>query len=93
MSAERRSIYKYDLPEAGHVTIAMPKGAHVLCVQMQGAIPRIWALVDPEQPKEDRRFIAIPTGLGFNIEGCTYVGTYQINRGEFIFHLFEEPRR
>jgi len=80
-------IYKYpvSLPPCTF-SHEMPKGAEVLCVQMQGAVPQIWALVDPEMEKENRRFAVIGTGRGRD-DLSRYVGTFQAL--PFVWHVFE----
>lgn len=87
-------IWKFELqPDGGDntvVTLFMPAGAQVLTVQMQGVTPKIWALVDPAAPKEVREFQVVPTGLLFEARACLkYLGTFQLNDGTFVFHVFE----
>lgn len=85
-----RQIYKYAASVDGYhnFTISMPAGAEVLCVQMQGDAPQIWALVDPGAPKEDRKFHWRGTGHPTGELG-RYVGTVQLMSGSLVFHLFE----
>ena len=48
-----RKIWKYQLPfPEEEIVISMPKEAEILCVQMQGNVPCIWVLVDPEAQTE-----------------------------------------
>lgn len=92
-------VWKYELkPNEGDsllVTLLMPKGAQVLTVQMQGATPQIWALVDPNAPKEVREFQVVGTGHTFEPRACLkYLGTFQLENGAFmsptfVFHVFE----
>lgn len=87
-------IWKFELkPNEGDsmvATIPMPAGAQVLTVQMQGVTPKIWALVDPAAPKTDRQFQVAGTGHPVNLRpGAKYLGTFQMNDGTFVFHVFE----
>ncbi len=64
----------------------------ILCVQEQGDIPYIWALVYPKKELEIRFFELfgtgqiIPNDMGIERK---YIGTYQLDNGAFIGHLFE----
>lgn len=81
------TIWKF--PVKPDATIAMPVGAKILSVAMQGDQPCIWAMVDPDAPKEHRRFKTIPTGSDFDPEGLTYLGSFHGVEGWMVFHLFE----
>lgn len=93
-----RTIHKYEVVAdifAGFV-IDMPIGAEPLSVQMQRGRPVLWALVNPEAPKVRRRFITVGTGHVFSEHhDVTFVGTFQMNDGDLVFHLFDagEPLR
>ena len=84
-------IYKYNFEVEGEVNIPMPKGAHVLTVQVQYNKPCLWAIVDPGQPTETRSFRIFGTGHEIDIEipHHRYIGTFQMLDGQFIGHLFE----
>lgn len=83
------AIWKYTL-NGPRVTLEMPQGAKILSLQVQGNVPQIWALVDTGQWKVSRTFRALPTGAEFDAAGLTYIGTFQINSGALVFHIFEE---
>jgi hypothetical protein len=52
-----KRIYKYELGAVSPQTIWLPKGAEILTAQGQhGRNVCIWALIDPEQPDEQRSF-------------------------------------
>ncbi len=75
----------------GSIIIEMPKGAHILCVQMQHEIPCIWAKVDTDLPMEPRYFTVKGTGHQIEVtEKLDYIGTFQILGSALIWHLFEE---
>jgi hypothetical protein len=91
-----KTIWKYPLlnsTEHGRLTdrpvIDMPRGAQPLDVQMQGALPHVWALVDDTAPREPRQFVIV--GTGDNAAGVgRHVGTWQ--QAGYVFHLFEAPQ-
>lgn len=86
-----RSIWKYALEITDEIELKMPCAAKVLTVQMQGNTPTLWAVVNPDEPLEIRRFRIFATGQPLqNIELMLteYVGTFQ--HGGFVGHLFEE---
>jgi hypothetical protein len=89
-----KKIYKYPTQHAKMFSFKMPKGAEILCVQVdqKTGIPCIWALIDPNIPEEYRDFELFGTGheiyYDMGVER-KYIGTYQLNNGEFVGHIFE----
>jgi hypothetical protein len=69
----------------------MPQDAKILCVQTQNDMPCIWAIVNEEaEPRENRLFHIYGTGHEIkNLENKKYVGTYQLQGGVLVFHVFE----
>jgi len=84
-----RAIYRYDLPLDDVVTVAMPFGARVLAVQVQGELPRIWADVQPSNTEEGYRFCVRGTGHPMKGNEGRYIGTFQMHGGALVFHVFE----
>ncbi len=83
----KRTIWKYDLSVTDEVELTIPRGAQILTVQTQGELPQLWVLVQPENETEIRRFFTFGTGHPFT--GGLYVGTYQLNNGVLVLHVFE----
>lgn len=85
-----KQVHKYTLPIEDWCTIQMPCDAEVLCVQVQHGVPRIWARVSPNAPMQPRHFRVAGTGhdLGSNVG--RYIGTFQLEWGQLVFHVFEE---
>ena len=84
-----KTIWKFRLPElADKITIPMPIGAQVLHFEHQEGVEplSIWALVEPENAKEYRKFCIVGTGHPVP-DGLTHLGTCQ--HGPFVWHLFE----
>lgn len=87
-----KQVWKFDV-QPGEFIVEMPRGAHVLTVQVQHEAPRMWALVDPGEPTEKRRFVVVGTGhTVVNAEWVKYVGTFQVRDGTLVFHLFERVK-
>jgi len=87
-----QTIYKYPVPVADYFTLAMPPGARLLTVQVQHEQPQMWALVDANASfTEDRHFRLSGTSHPIQEErdSLVWIGTFQINQGTLVFHLFE----
>ena len=87
-----KTIWKFELETTDNQTIEMPVNAEILTVQTQNEIPCIWALVDPTETKV-KRFIEV-FGTGHDIHydmgvSRNYLGTYQLQGGSSVFHVFE----
>ncbi|MDQ3223266.1 MAG: hypothetical protein M3Q75_07335 [Gemmatimonadota bacterium] len=83
-----RRVYKYPVPVAMEFTLEIPVNAEVLTVQTQGGVGSIWILVDPDAPVVQRRFRVVLTGR--EAPPWHYVGTFQLDGGAMVLHLFEE---
>lgn len=86
-----RTIWKFQLTEPTRRTpplwrFAMPMEAKVLTVQVQGAIPTVWAEVDDEVDTIDRWFTVVGTGEQLPDWPVSYVGTWQ--DPPFVWHLY-----
>ena len=85
-----KKIFKYELKITGIQYISMPQGSEILCIQTQHNSPCIWALVDPIAESINRKFETVGTGYNVTeIEKSKYIGTYQIDGGALVFHVFE----
>lgn len=70
-------------------TVSIPQGAQLLSVQAQHGNVCLWALCDETAPPVQRRIVFVGTGHNANAaEGGTYVGTFQLNNGNLVFHVF-----
>lgn len=86
-------IWKAQLQCTDKQTIDLPKGAEVLCVQTQNELPCIWFLVSDVDSihKEPRTFYIYGTGHKHEAIGDgLYIGTFQLQGGKLVFHVFEE---
>lgn len=82
-------IWKWPLVLADRQVIEVPAGARLLAVQVQRGSPQVWALCDPEKPKEPRGLAMYGTGHPVPADPGRYLGTFQIDGGQFVFHVFE----
>lgn len=84
------TIWKFVIEPGDTVIIGMPKGAQVLSVDSQYGVPCVWALVDPDAPKVLRKFRM--AGTAHHVEKKhtkNFVGTFQLDGGSLVFHLFD----
>ena len=83
-------IYKYPLMTADEQRVDMPRGAHILSVDVQRGVYCLWALVDPQAEKEQRTFAIIGTGHPIaDAARLDYIGSAQLGEA-LIFHVFEK---
>jgi len=83
-----KTVHKYPF-RIGDPSFSMPQDAELLCVQMQGDMPCLWALVETDNPMVTRR-IKI-RGTGHDCSGVgRYISTFQMAGGALVFHAFEE---
>lgn len=85
-----KTIWKFTLEP--NCTLEMPIGAEILTVQEQNGHAQMWALVDPYAENEEREFAVYGTGHKIPDSPGAYVGTFQLNEGTLVFHVFEAPR-
>lgn len=79
-------IFKYIFMQE----IEMPIGAQILTIQKQQNDVCIWALVNPENNTEKRKFETIGTGWEIvQPEKRKYITTLQEMGGSLIWHYFE----
>jgi hypothetical protein len=89
-----QAIYKYEIPVRDNFELMLPVGAKILCVQVdqKNGKPHIWAIVYPSATKTMHYFELFGTGWGISDSMGTerkYIGTFQLDNGDFIQHLFE----
>jgi hypothetical protein len=85
-----KTIWKWSLIMKDMQWIAMPEGAEILTVQMQGDVPQVWALVDPKAHQIPRTIMIYGTGHPVDTERHTrYISTFQMHDGALVFHAFE----
>lgn len=88
-------IYKYPVVP-GLFEVELSRNSRVLSVGVQNDKPMMWVLVDTLDKRiEKRKFIVIGTGHETDeLRDCRFgfVGTFQLDGGALVFHLFESSR-
>jgi hypothetical protein len=93
-----KTIYKYTLTLKPNI-LNIPKGAVFLCVGIQhrkglegqpNISAQIWFLVDPSMPTESRVIDVYGTGEAMPDNPGQYLGTFLVDDGRFVWHVFEE---
>lgn len=83
------TIYKYPLTVTDEQELNIQADARILCCQMQGGHPCLWALVDPSARMTKRKIFIVGTGNKVP-ERTIYIGTVQMLSGALVWHVFEE---
>jgi len=92
---ETTRIFKYELPpptgNSPETVVEMPGDARILKVASQAGCIFLWALVDPDAPKEPRTFEVYPTGMACvkDPEDLVHIDSVLIHGGALVFHVFE----
>ena len=90
-----RQIWKYEIEATDSQEIVMPGvSVRMLDVQIQNGVPCLWALVEPGGPKSTIRLATYGTGHEVDSLGPDlYVGTFQLEGGALVFHVFAGGER
>lgn len=85
-------IYRYEIRANRESIVALPKGGQILSVACWKQGLCFWALVDTDQPNEDRHILAIGTGLPFpdseNLK-ADFIGMCMVDVYQEIYNVFE----
>jgi len=84
-------IHKIALEIGVEQDFKLPKGAVILTTQVQKGIICIWYSCNTDAEEEVRTFLVTPTGVKEVSGICNhiYIGTVQLENGDFIGHVFE----
>ena len=90
-----KTIWKYQLEVEDFQSIEMPKDSQILTLKVQNGIPCLWVLCIPMNEKEKKDIVMYGTGhdIATADEPLSYIGTYQIQNGDLIFHVFEMVKK
>lgn len=84
-------IYKYQIDPTGiDFLISVDEGATLLSIQTQNNIAVMWFQIDTSKPLVLRTFTVKLTGFEFDGTNLIYCGTFQLDNGEFVGHLYEK---
>jgi hypothetical protein len=86
-----RTVYKYPVPIQDAFDLYMPADAQILYVAIQHEYdtPKMWALVSPDAPMVKRYFRLAGTGHPIDENIKAHVGSFLMNGGDLVFHVFE----
>ena len=86
-----KSVWKSEIfTGPGIDQIALPEGAVFLSVQTQGSsMVSIWAEIDYSRPSKQYTILTVGTGAQLVPDEKKYIGTYQIERLQEVYHVFE----
>jgi len=92
-----KMIFKYPLGMDIHhnavFEIEMPRNAKILDIQIQGSIPVMWAIVNPNKEKRKYSFHVFGTGFemtDYEKKHYDYVKTVQTGHlNTLVWHIFE----
>jgi hypothetical protein len=85
-----RRILKYEIEVADYQELEVPRDSEFLTVQVQKGKVCLWVLTNlfiSDSDTEKRQIRVITTGQVFEA-GHTYLGTIQLERGNFVGHVF-----
>ena len=85
-----QTIYKFPLDNtSGKYSFELPKDAEVLLVKVQRDVPCLWVKLDLDAPKIVRQFRLYGTGHPIEENSLYHHGSFFMQEGRFVFHLFE----
>ena len=82
-------VFKYKLKITDNQDIELPIDAEILSVQIQYGGLYLWALVDPEKPKQKKTILIAGTGHPIIDHNLKFIDTVQQLDGHLILHVFE----
>lgn len=85
-----KRIFKYVLDIEDVQTVELPEGAEILSVHNQNELLCLWALCNPDAPKEARTIHIFGTGNPVCDNPGRFIGTVLMWHGQLVWHVFEE---
>lgn len=82
-----KRIFKYELHPL-QKTMLVHDGCKFLSVQVQRGIPCVWVEVDTDMISIEIPIYIIPTGGQLPDANCEYLGTFQLEDGDLVFHVY-----
>lgn len=73
----------------GYSHVALPQGAQPLSVNTQDGMPMMWSRVDPKAEMEEKHLYVAGTGEELPWGLGEFVGTFLLDEGRLVFHVFE----
>ena len=83
-----KTIWKYKLEVEDKQIISVPMGFTILKVGMQFGYPFLLVEVDDENKKVEVEIFIFGTGHPINVSYLKYIGTFFVDEGYLVFHVF-----
>ena len=84
-------IWKFPLALTDFVSVEMPENAVVLSVDNQDGVLCLWAMVEPDMPKDVRHFSIVGTGNPMPAGLKKFIGT--VLMPPYVWHVFERQAK
>lgn len=84
------SIWKWACPVADEFFASIPESAKCVHVEAQDGSGCMWWLVDTGSQPIERTFMTVGTGHPVPDIPLEYLGSYQLQDGRFVAHVFEK---
>jgi hypothetical protein len=85
-----KTVWKFEIKPDDIIEISLPVGAKPLTVQEQNGGAQLWCLCNPNKTTyETRKFRLAGTGHIIYENILAFIGTFQLDNGSLVFHLFE----
>ncbi len=93
-NATGRVIFKYQMPVLESFSMQLPRGAEIIRMDDQGGMFWLWAVVNTNEPDEERQFLAFKTGAKMPDDiRLQYIGFcavfVQMELGLYIFEVLQ----
>jgi hypothetical protein len=90
-----KTIWKFQLELTEAQQIWLPNSAEILCVQMQGRTPCLWASLDSQAETWPWMIYLVGTGQPIpEVKGLNYIGTVQMGQfSQFVWHVFTNKEK
>ena len=86
-----KTIWKFILEVTDVQELELPKNYEIISLQVQHGVPCIWVLLNPEEFKKEKvNIITYGTGNIIINDNVNFVGSYQLQEGAFLGHVFIE---
>lgn len=84
-----KTIWKFKIEPITQIDV--PGGDYeILDIQVQGNVPCVWILLDPDKPKTSKITLkCYGTGHTIPEDPGMYIGTFQLDHGSLVFHVFK----
>lgn len=87
-----KTIYKYKLEVAGNQRLTLPSDHRILDLQIQYNTLCLWVEVDLDSDPTTLSILTFGTGHALPPRGIDYIGSYQLQGGAFVGHVYKEVK-